>query len=119
MHCSYSFFVDHPCNFHALSNSFQEIPYATTSTHSHFYVFKAIVWDFYWNSLIQDVWAMTSSEWELYVAAKLLANFQRLKGISTFLLILDNSLLIRFQKKASAVGLDNLLSSNLRIIILS
>ena len=32
---------------------------------------------------------MTSSEWEVYVAAKLLANFKHLKGVSTFLLILD------------------------------
>ena len=32
---------------------------------------------------------MTSSEWEVYVAAKLLANFKHLKGASTFLLILD------------------------------
>ena len=44
---------------------------------------------FYWNSLIQkDVWVMTSSEWELYVSAKLLTNFKHLKRVRTFLLIL-------------------------------
>ena len=32
---------------------------------------------------------MTSSAWELYVAAKLLTNIQHLKRVSTFLLILD------------------------------
>ena len=32
---------------------------------------------------------MTISEWELYVAAKLLTNFKHLKGVSTFLLILE------------------------------
>ena len=45
---------------------------------------------FYWNSMIQKgVCVMTSSEWEVYVAAKLLANSKHLKGVSTFLLILD------------------------------
>ena len=54
------FFVDHPCKFHTFSNALQEIPHAITSTHSHFHVFKPIVWVFYWNSLIQkDVWAIT------------------------------------------------------------
>ena len=44
----------------------------------------------FFDSLIQmDVWAVTSSEWELYVAAKLLTNFKHLKGVSFFLLILD------------------------------
>ena len=45
---------------------------------------------FYWDSLIQkDVWAMKSSEWELYVAAKVLANVKHLNGVSNFLQILD------------------------------
>ena len=40
---------------------------------------------FYWNSLIQkNVWAMTSSESELCVAAKLLTDFKHLEGVSTF-----------------------------------
>ena len=66
---------------------------------------------------------MTSSEWELYVAAKLLTNFKHLKGVSTFLLILDKKRLTDNISKerriaiSSVVGLDNL-SSNLRIIIL-
>ena len=66
---------------------------------------------------------MTSSEWELYVAAKLLPNFKHLKGVSTFLLILDKKpAYCKISKErriaiASVVGLDNL-SSNLRIIIL-
>ena len=68
---------------------------------------------------------MTSSEWELYAAAKLLTNFKHLKGFSTFFLILDkkNSLATyKISKErgiatASVVGLDNL-SSNLQIIIL-
>ena len=114
------FFVDHPWKFHALYNSLQEIQDAITSTRSHFHVFKPI----YWNSLIQeDVWAMTSSEWEMYVAAKLLTNFKHLKGISSFLLILDKEQLtykISEERRiaiASSVGLDNL-SSYLQIIIL-
>ena len=66
---------------------------------------------------------MMSSEWELYMGAKLLTNVKHLKGVSTFLPILDRK---RFTYKiskerriaiASVVGLDNL-SSNLRIIIL-
>ena len=67
---------------------------------------------------------MTSSEWEMYVAAKLLTNFKHLKGISTFLLILDKEQLTykiseeRRRAIASSVGLDNL-SSYLQIIILS
>ena len=66
---------------------------------------------------------MTSSEWELYVAAKLLTNFKHLKGVSTFLLILDKKqLTYKISKErriaiASVVGLDNL-TSNLRITIL-
>ena len=34
---------------------------------------------------------MTSSEWELYVVAKLLTNFKHLKEVSTFLLILEKN----------------------------
>ena len=66
---------------------------------------------------------MTSSEWEMYVAAKLLTNFKHLKGISSFLLILDKEQLtykISEERRiaiASSVGLDNL-SSYLQIIIL-
>ena len=66
---------------------------------------------------------MKSSEWELYVAAKLLTNFKHLKGVSTLLLILDKKqLTYKISKErtiaiASVVGFDNL-SSNLRIIIL-
>ena len=67
------FFVDHLWKSHALSNSLQETPHAIISTRIHFHVFKPIVWVFYWNSLIQkDVCAITSSEWELYMAAKTL-----------------------------------------------
>ena len=79
---------------------------------------------FYWNSLIQkDVWAMKSSKWELYVSAKLLTSFKHLKGVSTFLLILDRKrLTYKISKErriaiANMLGLDNV-SSNLRIIIL-
>ena len=94
------FFVDYPCKFQALSNSLQEILHTITSTLSHLHVFKPIAWVFHWNSLVQkDVWAMTSSEWKLYVAAKFLTNFKHLKGVSNSLLILDNSLLIRLQRK--------------------
>ena len=66
---------------------------------------------------------MTSSEWELYVTAKLLTNFKHLKGVGTFVLLLDKKQLIyKISKErrmviASIVGLDNL-SSNLWIIIL-
>ena len=66
---------------------------------------------------------MVSSEWELYVAAKLLTNFKHLKGVSTFLLILDKKQLTdkipneRRMAIASVVGLDNQ-SLNLRIIML-
>ena len=66
---------------------------------------------------------MTSSEWELYVAAMLLTNFKHLKGVSTFLLILDKKqLTYKISKErriaiASVVELDNL-SSYLQIIIL-
>ena len=57
------------------------------------------------------------------MAAKLLTNFKHLKGVSTFLLILDKKqLTYKISKErrvaiASVVGLDDL-SSNLRIIIL-
>ena len=37
---------------------------------------------------------MTSSEWELYVVAKLLTNFKHVKEISTFLPILDKKQLL-------------------------
>ena len=66
---------------------------------------------------------MASSEWELYVVAKLLKNLNHLKRISTFLLILDKKQLIyKISKErriaiASVVGLDKL-SSDLQIIIL-
>ena len=74
------FFVDDRCKFHALYNSLKEIPHSVTSTRSHFHDFKSIAWVFYWNSLIEkDVWAMTSSERELYVAAKFLTNFKHFK----------------------------------------
>ena len=79
---------------------------------------------FYWNSLIQkDVWIMKNSEWELYVAAKLFTNFKHLKGVITFLLILDKKQLtckISKERKMaifSVAGSDNL-SSNLWIITL-
>ena len=79
---------------------------------------------FHWNRLIQkDVWATTSSEWELYVAVKLLTNFKHLNGVSTFLFILDKkqpTYKISMERRiaiASVVGLDNL-TSNLWIIIL-
>ena len=118
------FFVDYPCKFNALSNSIQEFPHPITSNRSHFHVFKPIVWVSYWNYLIQKgVWAMTSSEWELHVAGTFLTTFKHLKGVSTFLLILDKKQLTykvskgRRIAKAGVVGLDNL-SSNLRIIIL-
>ena len=74
---------------HALSNSFQEIPHVITSTHTQFYVFKPIVWVFLLEQIQKDAWVMTSNEWELYVAAKLLTNSKHLKGVNTFLLILD------------------------------
>ena len=49
------------------------------------------------------------------MSAKLLKNFRYLKGVSTFLLILDKK---QFRIViASVVGFDNL-SSNLRIILL-
>ena len=65
---------------------------------------------------------MTSSERELYVAAKFLASFKHLKGVSTFLLIVDKKLTYKISEErrialASVVGLDNL-SSNLQITIL-
>ena len=86
---------------HKLSSSPQKIPHAVSSTRSQFHIFKPIDWVFYWNSLIQkDVWAMASSEWDLYVAAKLLTYFKRLKGVSTFLLILGKKQLsMTFQRK--------------------
>ena len=65
---------------------------------------------------------MVSSQWEQYVAAKLLINFKHLKGVSTFLLILDKKQLTykisneRRMAIASVVGLDNQ-SLSLRIII--
>ena len=40
-------FVDHPCKFHALPSSVQEIPHAITSTHNHFHVFQPIAWVFF------------------------------------------------------------------------
>ena len=66
---------------------------------------------------------MASCECELYVAAKFLTNFKHLKGVNTFLLILNKKQLtykISKEKRiaiASVIGLDNL-SSSLRIIIL-
>ena len=66
---------------------------------------------------------MTKSEWKLYMAAKLLTNFKHLKGVSTFLLILDKKQFIykilkeRRNAIASVMGLDSL-SINLWIIIL-
>ena len=79
---------------------------------------------FYWNSLVQkEVWAMTSSEWELCVAANLLTNLKHLKRVSIFLLMLDKkAAYYKISKEriiviASVVGLDNLIS-NLQIIIL-
>ena len=57
------------------------------------------------------------------MTAKLLTNFKHVRGVSTFLLILDKKQLsdkISKEKRiaiASVVGLDNL-SSNLQIIIL-
>ena len=59
----------------------------------------------------------------MYVEAKLLANFKHLKGVSTFLLILDEkAATYKISKErriaiVMVVGLNNL-SSNLRIIIL-
>ena len=109
---------------HKLSNSLQEIPHAITSTRVFSISSNLLFGFFYWNGLIQkDVWAMTSSEWELYVAAKLLTNFKHLKGFSTFLLVLDKKTAYHEVSKerriaiASVVGLDNL-SSNIWIIIL-
>ena len=64
-----------------------------------------------------------SSELELHMAAKLLANFKHLKGVSTFLLIsVKKTTYYKISKErriaiTSVVKLDNL-SSNLRIIIL-
>ena len=67
---------------------------------------------------------MASSEWELYLTAKLLTNCKPLKGVNTFLLILEkeNQLTYNISKErrialASVVGLDNL-NSDLRIILL-
>ena len=108
-------FLIHSRKFHMLQLS----PAAISVSSNLFFGFF-----FYWNSLIQkDVWAMTSSEWELYVAAKLWTNFKHLKGVSNFFLILDKKQLtykISEERRiaiASVVRLDNL-SSNLRIIIL-
>ena len=59
----------------------------------------------------------------MYVTAKLLKNFKHLKGVSTFLLILDKkqfTYIISEERRiaiACVVGLHNL-SSNLWIIIL-
>ena len=124
-HCG--FFVHRPCKFHALSNSLHEIPHGIPNFHPQLFPCLqtyCLGFFFYWNSLIQkNSWAMTSSEWKLYVAAKLLTNFKHLKGISTFLLILDKKHLtykISNERRvaiASVVGLDNL-SLNLWIIIL-
>ena len=107
-------FLIHSRKFHMLELS----PPAISMSSNLFFGF------FYWNSLIQkDVWAMASSEWELYVAAKLWTNFKHLKGVSNFFLILDKkqrTYKISEERRiaiASVVRLDNL-SSNLRIIIL-
>ena len=89
---------------HKLSNLLQEIPHTITSTRSNFHIFKPIVWAFLWTSLIQKkVWDMTSSDWELYAAVNLLTNFKHLKGVTTFLLLLDkNSLLWDFKGKKNS-----------------
>ena len=64
-----------------------------------------------------------SSEWRLYVAAKLLIIFKHLKVVSPFLLILEKrQFTYKILKEnrvaiASVVGLDNL-RSNLQIILL-
>ena len=112
-------FADCSCKFHVLSNLLQEIPASVISMSSNL-----LLGFFYWNSLIQeDVWAMTSSEWELYLATKFLTDFKHLKGVSTFLLILDKKqLTYKISKErriaiASVVRLGNL-SSDLWIIIL-
>ena len=100
----------------------QGIPHAITSTRSHFHVFKLIVWGFL-SLIMKDAWAMTSSKWELHVAAKFLTNLKHLKGVSTSLLILEKKqLTYKISKEtrifiASVVGLDHL-SSNLPFIIL-
>ena len=79
--------------------------------------------EFFFSLIMKDVWAMTSSEWEPHVAAKLLTNFKHLKAVSTFLLILEKkNLTYKISRKkriviASVEGLDHL-RSNLRIIIL-
>ena len=59
---------------------------------------------------------------DLYVAAKLLTNFKHLKGVSTFLLILEKKvasykILRKLAALVSVVGLVYL-SSNLQILIL-
>ena len=60
---------------------------------------------------------MTSSEWELRVAANLLTNLKHLKRVSIFLLILDKkAAYYKISKEriiviASVVGLDNLISN--------
>ena len=92
---------------HKLSNSPQEISHAITS----------------WNSLIQkEVWAMTSSEWELHVTAQLLKTSNIWRDSVLFFWSEIKIAYYKISKErgiatASAVGLDNL-SSNLRIIIL-
>ena len=64
-----------------------------------------------------------SSGWELYKAAKLLTNFKHLKGVSTFLLILEkkatsDKILKQIRAAiASVVGLVYL-SSNLQIMVM-
>ena len=64
-----------------------------------------------------------SSEWRLYVAAKLLIILKHLKVVSPFLLILEKrQFTYKILKEnrvaiASVVGLDNL-RSNLQIILL-
>ena len=58
-----------------------------------------------------------SSEWELYVAAKSLTNFNHLKGASTFLLILKKKSAYLYNLKGNWVALDDL-GSNLQITIL-
>ena len=113
-----AFFVDHP-------QTFEFTPGNSTyyNFHPQPFPYLPIVWVFYWNSLIQkEVWAMTSSEWELYVAAKFVTNFKHL-GSQYFLLILDKkTAYYKISKErriaiASVIGLYNLIL-NLRIIIL-
>ena len=110
------FFVDYPWKFHALSDLLHEIPCAITSTHIHPHVLV---------SLIQkDVWTiMTSSEWELYVAANLWTNFKHLKWVNFFSWSwIKNQLTSKISNEeriaiANIVELNNM-SSNLKIVIL-